>query len=252
MYDGKPCTTYYSSCDGGATENSENVWVSAIGYLRGVIDPYESAVAGSLSDYYWKVSYTRESLTQRLQNKGFTCSTIVSMHVTQYTDVGNVYTVTVIDDNGKSFSFSKDRIRSVLGVNSIRFTINGEPRPSVGTDTDTGTDSSSKVYVNGSSTTIDLSDTGKIYAIGSSGTSALTGGKVSVIDSGGDITTIGNDSGSSSAVYYTGNADSFIIEGSGNGHNVGMSQWGAYAMAKYYNKKYDEIIKFYFTGVTIQ
>ena len=43
---------------------------------------------------------------------------------------------------------------------------------------------------------------------------------------------------------------SFTINGSGLGHNVGMSQWGAYAMAQQ-GFTYDQILKFYFTGVTI-
>lgn len=34
-----------------------------------------------------------------------------------------------------------------------------------------------------------------------------------------------------------------------NGHRVGMSQWGAYAMAKYYQKDYKEILGFYYTRV---
>ena len=41
----------------------------------------------------------------------------------------------------------------------------------------------------------------------------------------------------------------FVFEGSGFGHNLGMSQWGAYAMAKYYEKDYRFILGFYFTKV---
>lgn len=33
------------------------------------------------------------------------------------------------------------------------------------------------------------------------------------------------------------------------GHRVGMSQWGANAMAQYYNKDYKDILGFYYTGV---
>jgi len=35
------------------------------------------------------------------------------------------------------------------------------------------------------------------------------------------------------------------------GHQFGMSQWGAYAMAKYYNKDYKSILGFYYTKVGI-
>lgn len=41
----------------------------------------------------------------------------------------------------------------------------------------------------------------------------------------------------------------YVFRGSGFGHNLGMSQWGAYSMAKYYNKNYKEILGFYYTKV---
>ena len=42
----------------------------------------------------------------------------------------------------------------------------------------------------------------------------------------------------------------FTVQGSGNGHNVGMSQWGAYAMALQ-GFTFEDILKFYFPGVEI-
>ena len=41
----------------------------------------------------------------------------------------------------------------------------------------------------------------------------------------------------------------FVFNGSGFGHNLGMSQWGAYAMAKHFGKDYKDILGFYYTGV---
>lgn len=43
----------------------------------------------------------------------------------------------------------------------------------------------------------------------------------------------------------------YVFTGSGCGHNLGMSQWGAYAMAKYYEKDYRFILGFYYTQVGI-
>ena len=45
--------------------------------------------------------------------------------------------------------------------------------------------------------------------------------------------------------------NTFVFNGSGWGHNIGMSQWGAYSMASYHGCSYQQIIKFYFTGVNI-
>lgn len=44
--------------------------------------------------------------------------------------------------------------------------------------------------------------------------------------------------------------NSFHFKGRGFGHGVGMSQWGSYNMAKD-NKTYEEILKFYYSGVEI-
>lgn len=48
----------------------------------------------------------------------------------------------------------------------------------------------------------------------------------------------------------TTNAVSYTFTGSGWGHSVGMSQWGAYGMAQQ-GFDYEEILKFYFTGIQI-
>ena len=47
------------------------------------------------------------------------------------------------------------------------------------------------------------------------------------------------------------NGSRFTFTGSGWGHNLGMSQYGAYAMAKSYGFTFDQIISFYFTGVEL-
>ena len=43
----------------------------------------------------------------------------------------------------------------------------------------------------------------------------------------------------------------FAFEGSGWGHSLGMSQYGAYAMADTYGFTFDQIINFYYTGVEL-
>jgi stage II sporulation protein D len=42
-----------------------------------------------------------------------------------------------------------------------------------------------------------------------------------------------------------------VFEGKGNGHGVGLSQNGAQAMAQQ-GFSYDEILKHYYTGITIE
>ena len=157
-YQGKLCETFFFAADGGATENSENVWVAEVPYLRGVIDPYEKDI-----DFYcksWGTSVSRDA--------------VGDISVT-YTPIGNVMTVTV---GGKTYS--KDNVRTFLTkicglrYNSRHFTVEY--------------DAASNVY---------------------------------------------------------------NVVGGGYGHNCGMSQWGAKAMAEVHGKTYEEIISFYYTGAYV-
>ena len=227
QYNGSYATTFFFSSDGGGTESSENVWVTAYPYLKGVIDPYEADVADKISNYNWTVTFTAQELTAKLQASGRNCSTIVSAQVTKRTETGNVYTVTFVDDKGKEWSISKEPARTIFGLRSLRYDITG----SGGQGDDT-------LYVNGGSSTIQGTD--GAYAIdGSGNVTAITGDAYVITGDGVDQT------GQSAQESTT-----FTFAGSGWGHSVGMSQWGAYAMANR-GYTYDQILKFYFTGVTV-
>ena len=235
LYDGRLATTYYMSCDGGATENSENVWSAALGYLVGVEDPYEAIIADDIPGYYWSYFYTNEELTRELQSSGYNIGNVVKFEVSEYTKTGNVYQITFTDSDGRTVSFSKERVRLFFGFPSIRYTVT----PVGGSGGD-----SSSVYAMSSSTTTS-GELSSGYAVGSSGSvSPIPSGKVYAIAGGGSVEEVGTSGGGEGATAYR-------IDGSGRGHNIGMSQWGAYSMAKYYDKTYDEILKFYFTGITI-
>lgn len=170
-YNGQLCSTLYSSSDGGATEDSENVFVSALPYLRGKKDPYEASI--DFPNKSWSVSYSNTDILSKLTKKGYNLSTIVSI-VPEYTRMGNMNKLTFTDVNGKSVTISKDQCRTVMGLNSIHYTMTQR-----------------------------------------AGTNM------------------------------------YDISGGGWGHNVGMSQWGAYSMAKVHSKTGEDIIKFYYTGVSI-
>lgn len=231
-YNGELCQTFYSSSDGGATENSENVFVAKIPYLRGVVDPYEANVNTGYAN--WTYTYTLDDITWILQNKGYSVSDIVSVEPT-YTEMGNIYSIKFTDVNGVSRTFSKSAAGSILYSSSLgkythsqRFTITPEGGPV-------------NYYVNSGGATIQ--ELNGLYVIGSSGVdilnapstgvSVMTGNGVQTIKPGG-----------------VGSADKYVVSGSGFGHNVGMSQYGAKAMAEL-GMTYEQIIKFYFTGVSV-
>ena len=232
-YDGELAETYFYSSNGGGSEDVANVWGSSgYPYLQGVVDPFEADVADQATYYSWTYTYTADELTSILQARGYGVGTeVVDFEVSEYSDTGNVLEMRVTYANGKTNTFStrsNSWLHNQLGCRSIHFSISG------------GAGASGALTVNGSGQIDDLSDA---YVISGSGTLtqiqtdapyAITGsGTVSAVD------------GSSSA-----QSDTFVISGTGWGHSVGYSQWGACAMGNR-GYTYDEILEFYFTGVEV-
>lgn len=233
MYNGSVAMTYYHSSDGGATEDAKNVWGTDYPYLKGVIDPYESV------NYTWSHTFTPADLTWLLSAKGYSLSgNVADCYVSKLTNVGNVYTVTFVNDSGKALAVSMESARTLFYTETLGNKSTSQ-RYSIIPNGTSG--SGSPVYVNGGSATVSAFS-GK-YAIGGSGSTGTIGSNsVSAITGSGTETVTASGSVSPAA--------SFTVKGTGLGHNVGMSQWGAYAMANQ-GFTYEQIIKFYFTGVTI-
>lgn len=175
-YNGSLISAMYSSSFGGGSENSENIFSTAYGYLRGKIDPFEAASDSINRKSSWSYSFTKAEITSLLQQYGKTISTVSSLRVT-YSDTDNAIGLLFTDSSGRTVSLSK-----------------------------------STCYVF-STSYLDLP-----------------------------------------SVHYTACDMGTYIEftGGGYGHNVGMSQYGAYAMATAYSLTYDQIINFYYTGVAIK
>ena len=234
-YGGSLIEAVYSSHDGGATESAVNVWGNDVGYLVGKYDPYEASVSSKISNYNWTVTYTAQELTDLLNSKGYANSGIVDFKVTKTSPTGNAIEITFTDSSGKSWSKIRDDCRTFLGLRSIHYTIT-----SSGGGSSTGTGG---YTVNGSGT---LSSLDGAYAIDGSGNTAALGNSAYLIDGSGQVSQAQSGGGSS-----TSGSTVFTINGSGWGHNVGMSQWGAYAMAQQ-GYTYKDILTFYYTGIEVR
>ncbi len=236
-YDGEYINAVYASSDGGATEDSEKVFQEVLPYLRGKIDPYESYVNTGYDS--WEMIYTAEQITDILQSKGYRCSDIVSITPT-YTKLGNIYSLKFTDSRGVNWTFSRERAGSILystkydkSTKSQRFTV-----------TDADGKQANAVYINSPETPVNGEES--VYVLSGSGTvQALnTDGAVTVLSAAGRETISWNGSGE------TIRAQRYRFSGSGFGHNLGMSQYGAKAMAEL-GMNYKEILHFYYTGVEI-
>lgn len=252
-YNGKLTETLYSSSFGGASEDAKYIWGTNTEtehpYLRGVVDPYEADADGINSRSSWKVSYTASELTKKLQSSGLGTGTSVDHLVLTYSDKGNVIQVVVHWANGQSNTISASNIRSRFGVNSIRFTVNSAGTTSTPTAPSGGGDR----YVNGAKATEK-----DMYVISGSGTVSPINETPYVITGSGAVSALGGQSGNqgngtaqpgSGTVTVSGS--NYVFSGGGWGHQVGMSQYGAYAMANR-GFQYSEILKFYFPGVQIE
>lgn len=233
-YHGEPAEIFYYSSNGGATEACKNVWVSDRPYLVGIIDPYEETIADMIPKYYWTVTYTADELTEYLHQKGYAVgANVINLQVSETTPTGNVKRITFTFDNGKTQSFSKDNARIFLGLRSLRYTISSSYQ----------TIADGYVADDGISVSTD-----EMYVINADGTVAKIEGNAYVVTTNG-IGALSTFSGNNTEQAE--NEDVvFAISGSGYGHNVGMSQWGAYAMAQQ-GFTFEDILKFYFTGVEI-
>ena len=248
LYDGKVAQTSYYSSNGGASESSSTVWPgnqANYPYLVGKVDPYE-ATSGVNNSYTQR--FSSDTLVAKLKAKGYNTvgSAIVSVAVVSLTDSGNPKQVTFTDNDGKQFTLDTRVVVSMLGLRSYRYGFESAgQQPSV----------SGGVSVNGSAA-VDISG---LYAIDGNGKISpvvgdvyvLTGSGTAPLGQGGTGNGSASDgSGLGSLSSTTGSNGWFTFIGKGWGHNVGMSQWGAYAMANQ-GYTYEEILQFYYTGVTV-
>ena len=64
---GSLITAFFHACSGGYTENSEDVWLEQLPYIKGKADPYDK----NDKHYDWQVDYTVEQLVAKLQGSGY-------------------------------------------------------------------------------------------------------------------------------------------------------------------------------------
>lgn len=232
LYNGNLISMHYFSSSGGMTEDNINVWGSDVPYLKSVVDPYE---AENSYNYNWSRTFTAADIKMKLFISGVEIGDIVTMVADEYTPAGRVKKLRIVGTSG-SITYSNEDIRIILGENggylpSRMFTIN-----SAGSGTGSGT--TSVISADGKSTL-------NIY-----GNKAVTSsGVYDILSSTGPVKIMGSDN----SAVITGNvaAGTFVLTGKGWGHAVGMSQEGAKGFAQD-GYTYDQILKHYFTGITVE
>lgn len=217
-YNGKLIDAVYSSASSNHhTFSNIDVWGSNTPYLVGVEDTYQHLVKPDSSA--WEKTFTLSELESILEQKKINIGELKDLVIDSVSPEGAVTELRFVGTNG-SHTVKKDSARTFLNLRSQGYTISKEG----------GETPVSVLSAKGVSTANDIIAVGK-------------DGKL------GTLNYILNNSGKNFRLEQSG-FKSVTLKGSGYGHGLGMSQWGAYGMAKA-GFSYEDIIKHYYQGVEL-
>jgi len=209
---------YYHADSGGSTENCENIFVQAIPYIRGVQELYPS----QSPDFIWNTrEYTKDEIRQILIPYYGDVGEIQQISTSKAGAWGSMVEMEVIGSY-KTLRLKNSSVKSLFGLKSYHFMIHEKVSTSV----------------------LRASSTIMPYFGGIASVMTATGMQAPTIRLGTSILQ------SSGLVSLQSTQTSYILSGGGYGHNLGMSQYGAKAMAEY-GHNYKQIIQFYYKGVSI-
>ena len=227
-WNGKPIEAFFHSNNGGYTECSANVWMTALPYLSSQPDPFDDPENRNLQNHpsaIWEKDIPIRTLNNLLA--GGSASTVVDE-----VKIASVFSSERVNElrisgGGHTASFLKERARTVLGLRSQLYTVSEQPQ--------------SRVWI--ASVNKDGREIKESYAelegkwiANSHGINRmLTGKHFSVMGAGGGDT-----------VPYL----AYIFKGRGWGHGIGMSQYGAYNRSRA-GQSYSEILSFYYPGAEL-
>ena len=200
---------------------------------------------------------------KRLQSYGFGVGSKVDHLELTYSDLGNVIKLVVYWTNGQKNTFKPDDIRSYFNLNSIRFTVNDVTvKGSEDVEEEVVVPEANTFPLNESDSIAfgeDFTDT--VYVITGSGKIDQIADNPYVITGSGKKSKLIQQTEEkpkepekeeyiSQAGTVTVSGSSYVFSGRGWGHQLGMSQYGANAMAQQ-GFNYDEIITFYYPGTHV-
>lgn len=222
-YNGMPISAFFHSSSGGHTEDSENVWGAKTDYIRGVDDKYS---LGSPYDN-WTVELDKTAIKEKLAGANIDLGDIRDISILEVSQYGRV-TKLEIKGTKETRVFEKEKIRSIIGTTSLK-SIWYKLR----TDAD--------IFVRGSLLAAsEQGRTSSMYVVSAAGKTK--------VNSPGNLV---NVKGITSSKTYNVIPNTYIFDGKGFGHGLGMSQYGAKGMAEAGNN-YQKILEYYYQGAKVQ
>lgn len=227
---GQIVEAYYHSNSGGYTEDSENVWTNPLPHVRGVKDDFSLDAPNS----NWTVTFTKDEIKNRLATNNIFIGDILDIEITSTSNNGRILSLVVYGTQGNEV-IQKEKNRAVFGLKSNYFSINS----SGGT-----VNESEFATINGNGTGVHSVNLNGKYVVTASGVHKIKNTDEIAIFNGREYKT-------TEKKIIQNPSDTFVFNGKGFGHGVGMSQYGAKKMAEL-GYKYDEILKHYYTGVKVE
>ncbi len=230
FYEDSLVQAVYSSSMGKRTESVENVWGSKFPYLVSVENPYEDTE--NIYNGKWTKTLTKTRATEIMNARGYDIGAVTDIIVLERTPADSVLKLKVQGTKGDKV-FERESCRGIFSevTYSQRYTV------SQGGKTEYPV--------------LCVSD-GKSTVKQSSNTFAVISGDKTVSAISGECTAY---NGKTKKLYQTsssdGDANTFVFDGEGWGHGVGMSQYGAKGMAMA-GFDYEEILTHYYTGTHIE
>jgi stage II sporulation protein D len=240
VYNGKLINAVYHSDSGGYTEDSENVWGSYMPYLRSVKSIFEEKV--SSPHHTWEYSINEKNLTEKLQEEGYKIDSVASIKIAKKSETGRINELAFTSGNNEIIYMKANDFRRLIGPDLIRSTLfdikviekelnimnNTEGKEIIEKKEDQEESIKDILEQKKDWTIKELIELMKKRKEEKKKEEKVYEVKIEKID-----------------VPLT-----FLFSGLGDGHGVGMSQWGAYGMSVQ-GARYQDILKYYYKGIKI-
>jgi stage II sporulation protein D len=242
-YNGNLISAFYHASSGGHTENAENVWSNPLPYLKGVED-YDQA----FPRYTWDKTLTAQEIEEGLKKSNLDVGEFKTIEPCGGNGVsGRPISIRITGSRG-SIEMKSSNFRTLFDLPSTLFEIEQSSSNS-GSPVSNIHDTDKRVAINsfGQKKEVQL---GNSYLISSNNRRTAVGfGNVYFISGNNQV--VGVPASSHQTTGVPSPSGQVLLYGRGWGHGIGMSQWGAYGLAEMgYN--YDQILKHYYQGVTVQ
>ena len=225
-YNSRPIEALYSANAGGVTEDSENIFVNALPYLRSVPSPGDEIAKDSSwghSSWEWDREFTAPQLGDYMRFRGIDVGLPLKIEVIQKSASGRP-TLTRVTGTKATKDITKDAARYYFGLKSNLFTPVLHP-------------SNELEWVG-------ERDTDRLRDMDILGATRVRANYEHTFDEDGHRV------GIHAYEWLYSIPARFDFVGKGFGHSVGMSQWGAQGMALK-GADYEQILKHYYRGIAL-